>query len=180
MATCIALLRGINVGGRNRLAMADLRELCEQLGHHDVQTYVQSGNVVFTTDRDDLQRIGVELTEQLEYQLGVAPTVLVRTSEELATVIADNPFAADAQEDPTKVHAALLSAEPDDPASLRFDPPSYAPERIAAGDRVRYLHLPSGLGRSKLATDLAKRQTGVDMTVRNWRTMTRLMEMVAG
>jgi len=180
MATCIALLRGINVGGRNRLAMADLRELCEQLGYRDVQTHVQSGNVVFTTDRDDLELIGAELTEQLRYQLGVAPTVLVRTRDEFATVIADNPFTAEAQADPTKVHVALLSAEPDDPATLEFDPQTYAPERIAAGDRVRYLHVPGGFGRSKLAADLAKRRTGVEVTVRNWNTVTRLLEMAGG
>ena len=180
MATCIALLRGINVGGRNRLAMADLRELCTQLGFGDVQTYVQSGNVVFTTDRDDLATIATELTEQLEYQLGVEPTVMIRTRDEFASVVANNPFVAEADADPTKVHAALLSAEPDDPTTLEFDPEAYAPEVIASGDRVRYLHVPSGLGRSRLATDLTKRRTGVEITVRNWRTVTNLLEMAEG
>lgn len=180
MTTCIALLRGINVGGRNKVAMADLRAVCEALGHDDVRTYVQSGNVVFATDNDDLTAVGTQLRARLGSELDVTPTVMVRTADELAAVVADNPFAEHAEDDPTKVHAAFLSEEPADPELLEFDPDSYVPEAIAVGDRVRYLHLPGGIGRSKLADDLARRRTGVEVTVRNWRTVTRLLEMARG
>lgn len=177
MVTFIALLRGINVGGRNKVAMADLRHLCEDLGHRDVRAYVQSGNVVFATDRLDAEAVGTELTHRMTADLGVAPAVVVRSVEELAAVVAANPFEEEAGTDPTKVHAAFLSAEPSEPEVFDFDPEVYAPERCAAGDRVRYLLLPDGIGRSRLATDLAKRPAGVQVTVRNWRTVTKLLAM---
>lgn len=180
MTRCIALLRGINVGGHNRVAMADLRKLCEDLGHRDVATYVQSGNVVLTTDRDDLQTIGAELTERMRTELDVAPTVLVRSLDDLEGVVAANPFPEAAAEDPTTVHAAFLSAEPSDPTTLTFDADTYSPERIASGDRVRYLFLPQGIGKSQLATDLMRRRTDVEVTARNWRTVTKLLHLARG
>ena len=177
MVTCVALLRGINVGGRSKVRMADLRQVCAELGLGDVRTHVQSGNVVFTTDARAPERVGPALTLRMEDELGVAPTVVVRTAEELARVVAENPFSTEAEVDPTTVHVAFLTAEPTDPSVLEFDPGTYAPERIAAGDRVRYLLLPAGIGRSRLATDLARRRTDVEMTVRNWRTVSRLLAM---
>jgi uncharacterized protein (DUF1697 family) len=178
MVRCVALMRGINVGGHNRVAMADLRALCEDLGHRDVATYVQSGNVVLTTDRDDLVAVGTELTGRMRSDLGIAPTVMVRAADDLAAVAAANPFPAEAAADPSTVHAAFLSAEPEDPSTLSFDAADYAPERIEPGDRVRYLLLPKGIGRSQLATDLARRRSEVDITVRNWRTVTKLLALV--
>jgi uncharacterized protein (DUF1697 family) len=177
---CIALLRGINVGGHNKVAMADLRRLCEDLGHRDVATYVQSGNVVLSTDRDDLAAIGAELTERMRTELDVAPTVMVRSLQDLEAVAAANPFLEAAAEDPTTVHAAFLSAEPSDPTTLAFDADTYAPERIAAGDRIRYLFLPEGMGKSQLATVLSRRRTDVEVTVRNWRTVTKLLDLARG
>jgi uncharacterized protein (DUF1697 family) len=179
MVTCVALLRGINVGGRHTVAMADLRQLCEDLGLDDVRTYVQSGNVVFRTAHPSPEAIGGELTDRLTSQLGVAPTVLVRTAEELATAVAENPFAQEAAADPASVHVAFLATEPSDPAVLTFDAAQYAPERIAGEGRIRYLHLPDGIGRSALATAVSRR-SDVEVTVRNWRTVTRLHELARG
>ena len=177
MSSGIAFLRGINVGGRNKVAMADLRRLCEELGLRDVRTYVQSGNVVFDTDGPAPELVAPALRRRIEDELGVAAAVVVRTAGELAQVVAENPFTPAAEAEPTSVHVAFLSAEPVDPSVLEVDPEEYAPERVAPGDRVRYLLLPGGIGRSRLATDLARRRTGVEMTVRNWRTVTRLLEM---
>ncbi|MEX0868943.1 MAG: DUF1697 domain-containing protein [Nitriliruptoraceae bacterium] len=177
MGRCIALLRGINVGGRNKVAMADLRRLCECLGHGEVRTHGQSGNVVFTTDRADTDTLGAEMTARIDDDLGVAPTVVVLSADQLAAVVAGNPFADAAAADPTKVHAAFLSARPSDPSVFDFDPATYAPEEARAGERVLYLHLPGGMGRSQLAADLARRRSDVEVTVRNWRTVTRLHAM---
>jgi uncharacterized protein (DUF1697 family) len=91
MPTHVALLRGINVGGRNRVAMADLREVVLGLGHTEVATYIQSGNVVFTSEEADTARIAAALERAIAKHLGVRPTVVVLTRAELAQVVADNP-----------------------------------------------------------------------------------------
>ena len=91
MPTHVALLRGINVGGRNRVAMADLREVVLGLGHTEVATYIQSGNVVFTSEEADTARIATALERAIAKHLGVRPTVVVLTRAELAQVVADNP-----------------------------------------------------------------------------------------
>lgn len=178
MVTYVALLRGINVGGRNRLAMADLRTLLANLGHSDPRTLLQSGNAVFTSQRADVDAVASELAGGISAQLGVSPAVVLRTAEEFAEVVAANPYADAATADPTTVHVAFLSAEPADPTTFAFDAEEYAPDKLAVGDRVRYLHLPNGLGRSRLAVDLGRRRSDVDVTVRNWRTVTRLLDMV--
>ncbi len=179
METYIALLRGINVGGRNRLTMADLRALLTALGHGEPRTYVQSGNAVFTSPRTDVAGLEQELADRIAADLGVRPAVLVRTAEELRTVAAANPYAEAAAAAPTTVHVAFLSAEPVDPEAFAFDPGTYAPEAASPGDRVVYLHLPGGMGRSPLATDLGKRRTDVEVTVRNWRTVTALLDLAS-
>lgn len=175
--TYIALLRGINVGGRNRLAMADLRDVLADLGHADVRTYVQSGNAVFTSRRADPDAIEEELTQRLSTDAGVSPTVMVRSADELAAIVEDNPYARQGSDQPTTVHVGFLSAEPAEPFLFAIDTDEYAPEQLSVGDRVVYLHLPGGLGRSRLAIELERRRGDVEMTVRNWRTVTKLLEM---
>lgn len=179
MITYVGLLRGINVGGRNRLAMADLRALVRDLGHEDPRTYVQSGNVVFSSDRTDVEALARELAERIDADLGVSPAVVLRTAGEFTEVVAANPYAATAAEAPTTVHVAFLSAEPDDPEVFAFPAEEYAPEELAVGDRVLYLHLPGGLGRSRLAVELGRRRSDVEVTIRNWRTVTKLAAMAA-
>jgi uncharacterized protein (DUF1697 family) len=177
--TYVALLRGINVGGRNRLAMADLRALLLDLDCRDPRTYVQSGNAVFTSDRDDAAGLAAAIEARIAVALDLRPAVLLRTSEELSGIVAANPYAEAAAADPTRVHVAFLSAEPDDPATLTFDAEEFAPDAVSAGDRVRYLHLPGGMSRSRLAEALSRRRGDVQVTVRNWRTVTALLDMTA-
>lgn len=174
--THVALLRGINVGGHNRLAMADLRAVLEDLGHADVRTYIQSGNAVFTSERRDADGMAAELTQRLEADFDLSPTVMVRTAAELTAIAEANPYPDQAAADPKTVHVGFLSAEPADP-SFSLDLDSYAPEQLAIGDRVVYLHLPGGIGRGRLFTDLDRRMRDVEMTVRNWRTVVKLREM---
>src|SRR5919108_5080455 len=109
MPTHVALLRGINVGGRNKVAMADLRAVVESLGHGNVATYIQSGNVVFTSDNTDSSAIAAEVERALEEVLGVRSSVVVLSRAELAKVIADNPFPDEA--DPKHLHAIFRGAK---------------------------------------------------------------------
>lgn len=172
MPTHVALLRGINVGGRARVAMADLRSLVESLGHTDVATYVQSGNVVFTAASADADA----LSAAIEDRLGVSCAVVVLSRDELARVVAANPFPD--EKDGKRLHAVFSSGEPDAAVVAA------ANAKAAGGDEARivggtlYMHTPDGLGRSKLAAELARRGAK-DGTARNWTTVTKLLAMLS-
>lgn len=176
----MALLRGVNVGGRTKLPMADLRSAVEACGFVDVGTYVQSGNVVLRVPEGhptsgDAGAVADAVRRAVADRTDVQPDVVVRFREELHRVLAGNPF-LDRSGDPTHHHVAFLAG----PASLGdVDPSAFAPEDAAAGEREVYLFLPGGIGRSKLAAALSRRATGSG-TVRNWRTVTKLAELADG
>jgi uncharacterized protein (DUF1697 family) len=171
----VALLRGINLGARNKIAMADLRDLFESLEAEDVTTYVQSGNVVFRSRiaRDQLTRT---IEERISSRLGLEIEVLLRTSAELAKLVAGNPFAK-SQSDPVKLHVTFLA---DTPAAARvraLDTTAFEPDEFHVADREVYLHTPNGYGRSKLSNAYFEKQLGVAATTRNWKTVTALAEL---
>ncbi len=178
--THVVLLRGVNVGGHNRVAMAELRRVLAAAGFGEVRTYVQSGNAVLTADTDDPAVVAGEVATLLAGQLGVHAAVLARTETELRAVVDRNPFVEAAAADPTTVHAVFLDGEPSSPDAFDVDAAAFAPEELSHGDRVLYLHLPGGLGRSALATELGRRRSEVQATMRNWRTVTRLLELAGG
>jgi uncharacterized protein (DUF1697 family) len=187
MATYVALLRGINVGGRNKIAMADLRELVEGLGHTDVKTYVNSGNVIFDADgratAKEGDRLAGVIEKAIKSELGVSPAVLVRTAAELATVADANPYVDES--DPKKVHVVFLSVPPT-PAERKAakDTERAAAEKGSRDEltiikRAVYLHTPDGFGRSVLAELLSRRKAASTAkgTARNWSTVTKLLAM---
>jgi uncharacterized protein (DUF1697 family) len=186
MATHVALLRGINLGGRNKVAMADLRTLVAGLGHTDVSTYIQSGNVLFTAPDDaDCAMTARVITEAIAGRLGVTSPVVVLTRQELAQILADNPFPD--EPDPRRVHAVVLSEPPWPELAVKLDAARAksaaaggADEVLAVG-RTLYLHTPDGYGRSVLAEALLRvvssPKSGATGTARNWATMTKLLEL---
>jgi uncharacterized protein (DUF1697 family) len=169
--THVALLRGINVGGHGRVAMADLREVVASLGYEDVATYVQSGNVVFTAEAPDAAALEAAISERL----GVSPAVIVLSREELERVVDRNPWPD--EKDGKHLHAIFTAGEPD------ADVVAAAQEKASGGDEARivdgtlYMHTPNGLGRSKLAAELSRRGPK-DGTARNWTTVTKLLAML--
>lgn len=186
MATHIALLRGINVGGNNRVAMADLRRIVASLGHTSVATYIQSGNVVFTSDGADTSSLARELEHAVAGALGVRPRVLVLSRDELAGVVRDNPYTS--EPDPKRVHAVFLGDDLSEEAKMAVaDAQRRAAERgsrdeAAIVGRALFLHTPDGFGRSELAATLLGRARGPAAagTARNWATVTRLLAMCGG
>jgi uncharacterized protein (DUF1697 family) len=185
MPTHVALLRGINVGGRNKVAMADLRKVVASLGHGDVATYIQSGNVVFTSNHTDTAAIAAKLERALEQAVGVRSSVVVLSRAELAKVIADNPFPDETN--PKHLHAIFRGAK----ATAKQAAAIADAERRAADkggrDQARvvgrtvYLRTPDGLGRSELAAQLAKADPAAadrGGTARNWATVTKLLAML--
>jgi uncharacterized protein (DUF1697 family) len=187
MPNHIALLRGINLGGRNKIAMADLRAVMAELGHGDVTTYIQSGNAVFTAadEAAGATAMADEISAAIAAKLGVIAPVIVLARHELAQIIAANPFPQEA--DPKKVHAVVLShpASPDLTDRLS----AAASQSAAKGSRddmrvigrTVYLHTPDGYGNSDLAQQLLRiphvPKAGTTGTARNWATMTRLLAL---
>jgi len=175
-ATFVALLRGVNVGGRNRLPMEDLRRIAEGCGLRDPRTYIQSGNLVFACDDPDAAGVAVRLQESILAGAGVDSRVVVRGRAQLERVVAEDPF-PDA--DPAHRHVTFLF-HPAPPGALdSLDADAYAPERAAIAAGELHLHLPGGFGRSRLAADLARRQD-LAGTTRNWRTVTALLAIASG
>ena len=165
----IALLRGVNVGGRNSLPMAGLRGLLADLGAEDVSTYIQSGNAVFRGGPD-----ADSISHAVEARFGFRPRCVVLAASDLAQAIAENPF-PEAEATPKALHLFFLAGPATvDPAAL--DTAKSAAERWRLRGRVFYLHSPLGLARSKLAEGIDRR-LGTAATGRNWNTVLRLAEM---
>jgi uncharacterized protein (DUF1697 family) len=174
MTVYVALLRGINVGGRTVLPMADLRRVATGCGFESVQTYIQSGNLIFTSSAR-----AAAVAEQLELAIaaegGPAPAVAVRTRAELSRVVDGNPY-VERSTDPKQLHVAFAVR---DAAPAAVDPSElqrFAPEELTVSGAQTYLFLPNGIGRSKLAEFLT-RQKGAVGTVRNWRTVLKLLAL---
>ena len=171
-----ALLRGINLGSTRRLSMPALREIVESLGHGDVETYLQSGNVVFTPAKGSRSNLAPALEKAIEKATGLDVPVLVRTGSDLAKVVAANPYAVD---DPTRVVVAFLGKAVR-PSQLGLgDLESYAPDELTQVRRELFISLPNGQARSKLMETLTKRRLPTVITVRNWRTVAALAELTA-
>ena len=175
-ATHVALLRGINVGGHHKVPMAELRALFEQLGYTDVATYVQSGNVLFTGETHDEPTTVRGIRAALLDRFGFDIPVLVRSTGELAAVAARHPYAA-VQPDEAKLHVFFLAGEPALEAIADLDPARFAPDEFTVEGRHLYAHYPNGAGRSKLTNDPVERALGTTATARNWRTVTKLLEL---
>ena len=174
----VALLRGINVGGRNAIAMARLRELLEALGLGDVRTHLQSGNAVFTAEPAEEQLVHA-IEEAIARELGMNVRVLVRSRDELAAVVGADPFRAIAT-DPAKYLVMFLSEAPDHDVRAGVDPAGYRPDRFHLGRREIYLWCPDGLSNSELPKVFSEKRLGLLSTTRNWRTVTKLLELAGG
>ena len=182
MPTHVALLRGINVGGRNKVAMAELRALMTELGHTDVATYIQSGNAVFTSAQAGTIKLADQLEQAIADRLGVPCGVVVVSRDELEQVIADNPFPA--EDDPKAVHAVFRRAEltTEERATVaeaadRARAKGCQDEAVIVG-RTMFLHTPDGLGRSELSAQLARTAASRTGTARNWATVHKLRTML--
>lgn len=176
MARYVCLLRGVNVSGQRKIKMTELRELCESLGYTDVETYVQSGNVVLGS-RKARSELGRTLEKAIGERFGhEGVDVLVWTGEELAKLIEDNPFLARGC-DASKLHVTFL-AEDFKPAALKAIPAEdFLPDEFAPGSKAIYVHCPNGYGRTKLNNAFFERKLKLPATTRNWRTVTQLCEL---
>lgn len=175
MKTYIALLRGINVGGKHLLPMKELGALLEGLGAQNVKTYIQSGNVVFRSKERDVSQFASRISAEIHRSLGFEPYVLVMEEERFETAIVENPF-PEAECEPKTLHVGFLSSPPANPNLNSLESLKKESERFQLHDNVFYLHAPEGVGRSKLAA-ASERLLGVSMTSRNWRTVCKTRDL---
>ena len=175
----VSLLRGINVSGRNRIAMADLRALYERHGHHDVTTYVQSGNVVSRAGTRSARAVEQAIGRAIAEDLGLDVTVLVRTAAQLAALLDGNPF-ADAGADPKTLHVTFLATTPPKARVGMLDGDAFAPDRFRVRGHEAVLWCPDGYGRTKINNSWFERKLGVAATTRNWKTTAQLRLLVEG
>jgi len=179
MGSHVALLRAVNVGGRNRVAMADVRELCAHLGLESVQTFLQSGNVVFTSP----SRAGKALERALEARcaerLGLETEFFVRSARQWSDVVEKNPFAQEASKSPGKLAVVFLK-KPASAGAIRSLESAITGNEYVSGARGHvYVVYPDGIGRSRLTASLIEKALGSSGTARNWNTILKLQAAVS-
>lgn len=175
MKTYIALFRGINVGGKHILPMNDLAEILHQLGCDNIQTYIQSGNVVFQGGRDSPDRLAKLISSEVSKLRGFAPKVLLLEAPELENAVSNNPFPTD---NGKALHFFFMETSPAKPDVDHLNEFKKPNEDFRLHQNVFYLYAPDGIGRSKLA-EKVERSLGVPVTARNWNTVSKLLAMVS-
>jgi len=176
MTAMICLLRAVNVGGHNQIKMDALRALCESLKLCYVQTYIQSGNVVFQSSERDTAKLAAKIEDAIEKKHGFRPDVILRTAAEMREVVAHNPFAKRSGIEPNKLAVMFLANEPETAVQDTVRKIKPEVEELHLLGRELYIYFPDGMGRSKLVPLLARalKNTG---TARNWNTVMKLLEM---
>jgi len=177
MPVVICMLRGVNVGGHNKIKMDALRELCISLKLRDPQTYLQSGNVVFQTNVEDLGLLARRIEQAIEQKFGFRPSVILRTAAELRDAIARNPFASRQNIEPSKLAVTFLAGEPTAAARGKLLAIPAAPEELRIDGRELFTYFPNGMARPKLSWPLVERTLAIPGTSRNWNTVTKLLEL---
>jgi uncharacterized protein (DUF1697 family) len=172
MARLVALLRGINLGSKRRVAMADLRELMAELGYEDVRTVLQSGNIIFTGAKAKARET---LEAGLEDRYGFKVDIVLRTMDELHAVVQNEPFGDEAT-DLTRSFVVFLPSKPNAAALAALADKDFAPDRFEAGGRELYAWCPEGMQNSGLMRALGKPGLAETATVRNMSTVKKLLE----
>ncbi|NOX94086.1 MAG: DUF1697 domain-containing protein [Alphaproteobacteria bacterium] len=174
MSVFIALFRGVNVGGHNKLPMAQLRALVSTLGVSKVETYIQSGNAVFALPAARAKTFPEKLSALIERDFGYCPHILMLEGKAFQKVLRDNPYAA-ANTDPSKLHVMFLEKKADTKLLNDIQKLLVGDEELSAVGKAIFLNAPAGIGRSKAAEKLTK--AFPDGTSRNWRSCLKLAEM---
>ena len=178
MNTYIAILRGINVSGKNMIKMPALVKTFENLGFENVKTYVQSGNVIFQSEPKSIEDLEKQIFEQIEKDFEAKIPVIVLESDSILKIQKSNPFINRKDIDLTKLHITFLSAEPDKENIVKIEPAKYMPDEFVFDSRAIYLYCPGGYGNTKLTNNFFENKLKVTATTRNLNTVSKLVELV--
>lgn len=177
MATYVAMLRGVNVGG-NTIRMERLRELWSELGFKNVRTYVQSGNVVFEAGGSP-SSCSLLIEQRLAGETRLPVTVILRTSAQLRATLAGNPFLKEAGINSSRLHVTFLADTPGSDALKRLSTINAGADRLSLSGKEIYLHCPNGYGGSKLSNNAIEKLLSIRATTRNWNTVNKLYEIAS-
>lgn len=175
----VALLRGVNMGGKNRLPMGDLAQIFVEAGCADVRTYIQSGNVIFRASQAKAEKLPGPIAKRIAEVFGYRVPVVLRTAGQLGGIIQNNPFLKAGAPEAT-LHVLFLASRPEASNIAQLDPGRSAPDAFLVRDREIYLHLPNGVADSKLTNAYFDSKLATICTGRNWRTVLKLHEMMQG
>jgi uncharacterized protein (DUF1697 family) len=178
MPAFVSLFRGINVGGRNTVRMDELKALHESLGFTAVITYIQSGNVVFSSDEEDATQLIRHIEDTFANKFGFSASVIVRSSAELQAMMANNPFQSDPQKESKWVLVLFLASRPEPAALADLQNSYHGPEEFYLIGQELFIYYPEGIGRSKLTVALMEKKLKTVGTGRNWNTILRLRELM--
>ncbi len=173
----IALLRGINVSGQKLIKMAELRTQLTEAGLGNVQTYIQSGNIVFESDEKSKQKLEQTIKDKIKADFGFDVPVMVKTVEDLKNAQQNNPYTKDDTRDPKKVYVAFLSGKPLSENMAKLAEVDYSPEEYQLIDTDFFIHSPMGAGKSKMSNNLIENKLKITATTRNLNTIQRLIDM---
>ncbi len=178
MTAFVSLFRDINVGGNHKIKMDELKEMHESLGLRDVLPYIQSGNVVFTSDDADVARLRRQIEDGFEKKFGFHAEVIIRTSAELRDIIEKNPFQSQQSKESKWVVVLFLAARPDETAQEDLLKTYVGPEELFIIGKEVYIYYPQGIGRSKLSHSLIEKKLKTFGTARNWNTILQLQKLL--
>lgn len=178
MSTFVSLFRGINVGGHQMVRMDELKELYLSLGCKDIVTYIQSGNVVCSTDDPDVAQLARQIEDSFAQKFGFRAKVIVRTAGELQEIIVNNPFQNDPTKESKRILVLFLTSRPESDAEEDLRKAYSGPEEIHIIGQEAYIYYPDGMGRSKLTLTLLEKKLKTGGTGRNWNTVLQLQKLV--
>jgi len=177
MAVLVGLLRGVNIGGHHKIKMHDLRSLCAGLELADVQTHLQSGNLIFRTSERSFPKLADKIECCIERKYGFRPEVLLRTASEMREIVAGNPFASRKGIEPSKLAVVFMEDEPSAPQRQALLQMDIAPEELHVIGRQLYIYFPNGQARPKISWSQVGKILQTPTTARNWNTVTKLLEL---
>ncbi|MDR2921003.1 MAG: DUF1697 domain-containing protein [Tannerella sp.] len=177
MTTYISILRGINVSGQNLIKMDALQKMYKNLGFGNIATYVQSGNVIFNSENAEPEKLGTEITQQIEKDFGFNVPVIVLTIDNLKQITDNNPFTKDLNKDKTFLYVTFLSSNPDEYDIKAIEEKKQDGEEVFITGHAVYLYCPNGYGRTKLNNTFLEKKLKVGATTRNWKTTNELLKI---
>jgi len=177
MTTYISILRGINVSGYKTIKMDALRKIYESLGFKTVQTYIQSGNVVFRYKLTEIEKLEKKIAQKIFEQFSFEVPVMVKTFDELNEIVNSNPLVNDPSKDAAHLHVTFLSAKPEKSRIEKITEEKYGTGEFAILDKAIYLYCPDGYSNSKLSNTFLESKLKVVATTGNWKTTRELLSM---
>jgi uncharacterized protein (DUF1697 family) len=176
--TCISFLRGVNMTGHNSIKMTDLADLFIEIGIKDAETYIQSGNVIFSyTGTIPLNDLAANIEKAILEKFHYIIPVMIRTIQELNELFSANPFLEEPGFDPSRMAVIFLHDKPSDNQILKVASVDYPPDKFSISGKEIFIYCPNGFGRTKLYTNFFEKKMDVTGTARNWKTITTILNI---